>query len=258
MWPRLNGNLHLRSVTRAAALALLPMPLAALEVGMSWDWQLQSPRDLGVKVDVLDLDPDETTKAELSALKTRGVYTICYVSVGTIEAWRSDVQDFPANIIGHAYLEWEGEAFLDIRAKSVLLPLMTRRFAECKAKGFDAIEPDNLDVHINASGFNIDASDVVSYAKALASIAHGMDLAIGQKNVPDLTSDLVDVMDFAITENCFSDGWCADMAAYPRQGKPVFGAEYEDTPQACAAADRLGLSMIFKSEKLSSGGKACP
>ncbi len=39
----------------------------------------------------------------------------------------------------------------------VLLPIMERRIAACKDKGFDAVEPDNVDGYANASGFPLSA-----------------------------------------------------------------------------------------------------
>ncbi len=248
--------------TNALALTLSALPVYALETGMAWDWQLQEPRNLDVRVEVLDLDPEATSSAEISAVKHRGIYTICYVSVGTVEDWREDASAFPKEVVGHDYTDWPGEAFLDIRALDVLLPIMTRRFENCRAKGFDAVEPDNMDVHINQTGFEIEPGDVIKYVKTLADIAHRLGLDIGQKNVPDLTLDLVDKFDFAITENCYSDGWCEKMDAYITKGKPVFAAEY-DTPvsdydEACRTAQNLGVSMIFKTYDLTSATVACP
>ena len=38
-----------------------------------------------------------------------------------------------------------GEYWLDIRRINDLAPIMQARFQMCKAKGFDGIEPDNID-----------------------------------------------------------------------------------------------------------------
>jgi len=114
-----------------------------------WDWQLGEPLNLSRDVRVLDVDPDTITAAEVAQMKARGVLMICYVSIGTVENYRSDVAAFPASVVGRTYGDWPDEKFLDIRQHDVLLPIMTARFQRCKDMGFDAIEPDNMDVYDN-------------------------------------------------------------------------------------------------------------
>ena len=193
-----------------------------------WDWQLTEPFDLTRDVQVLDLDPDNHSMDEIAALKARGIKLICYVSVGTAENYRSDYNAFPTEIMGNTYEDWPDERFLDIRQIGQLVPIMAARFQRCADMGFDAIEPDNMDVHINDSGFAITELDSLRYIRVLTDIAHGIGLEIGQKNVPELTSRLVDTLDFVITEDCFADGWCDAVSAYAKAGKPVYAAEYND------------------------------
>lgn len=227
----------------------------------TWDWQLTEPLDLSRTANVLDLHPDLVSPADLAELKARGLKTICYVSVGTLEKTASDLEDFPKAVIGKVYGDWPDERFLDIRRRDVLVPLMRKRFQRCKALGFDAIEPDNMDVHANDSGFDISADDTVAYVRGLAEEAHRMGLAIGQKNVPELTGAFIDVLDFAITESCFQDGWCDDVLPYARAGKAIFSAEYIDRPldmaAACAYAARHGLSLIAKDRHLTRKYRGC-
>lgn len=193
-----------------------------------WDWQLSEPYDLSRDVQVMDIDPDNHSDADIAALTARGVTTICYVSVGTAENYRSDYEQFPDAVLGKTYGDWPDEKFLDIREIDALLPIMTARFQRCADMGFDAIEPDNMDVYINDSGFDISASDTIAYVSTLADIAHGMGMEIGQKNVPELTGSLINKLDFVIAEDCFVDGWCKDISAYADAGKPVYAAEYND------------------------------
>ncbi len=247
-----------------AAIAMtltVTAPAGAAPMASSWDWQLSTPLNLRAGVQVYDLDPDSVTAAQIAALKARGTYTICYVSVGTVENYRSDKTAFPARVVGKVYGDWPDEKFLNIKALDVLLPLMKARFARCKALGFDAIEPDNMDVDENDSGFDITPQDVVRYVTALAGIAHAMGLEIGQKNVPALTPRLIRTLDFAVTESCWQDRWCDRIAAYITAGKPVFDAEYTDRPinfkKACKAAANMGISMILKPRDLGASRRAC-
>lgn len=249
-----------------ALLGLAAMPACAdpalFSNGLSWDWQLSEPFNLNAAVQVLDLDPDSLGRGDIAELRARGVLTICYVSIGTLVDWRGDVAAFPRQVIGKAYVEWQGERFVDIRQTDILLPLMQARFADCADKGYDAVEPDNMDVYTNESGFQISADQTVAYVTALAEIAHRLGLAIGQKNVPELTDALEPVLDFVITESCLADGWCDQVAAYADHGKAIFAAEYE-VPQAdqaaqCTAAATAGMWLIFKQFDLDARGSRCP
>jgi hypothetical protein len=230
--------------------------------GLSWDWQLSEPFNLNAPVQVLDLDPDSLGAGDIAELRGKGVFTICYVSVGTLEDWRGDVAAFPQQLIGKGYVEWPGERFLDIRQTDILLPLMQARFADCADKGYHAVEPDNMDVYTNDSGFDISADQTVAYITALAEIAHGLGLAIGQKNVPELTAALEPSLDFVVTEGCIADGWCAQVSPYATAGKAIFAAEYEvpvaDQPELCATAAASGMSLIFKELDLDARGAGCP
>jgi hypothetical protein len=138
---------------------------------------------------------------------------------------------------------------------------MRARFDLCKARGFDAIEPDNMEIYDNATGFPLTYDDQLKYALWLAQEAHSRGLAIGQKNAPDQTKDLVSLYDFAITEDCFAYGWCAEMKPYIDAGKAVFAAEYTDMDinfaSACKVARELNLSMILKERDLNAWRETC-
>lgn len=245
----------------AAGLAVLLAASGAMAAPV-WDWQLTAPFKLDRDVEWLDLDPDNHSVTELAKAKLGGAKLICYVSVGTLEDWRDDVGAFPASVVGKTYGDWPDEKFLDIRALDVLLPLMTARFEKCRAFGFDAIEPDNMDVHDNESGFDLAPSDTIVYVRQLARIAHDMGLLIGQKNVPDLTAQLVGSLDFMVAESCHQDGWCQDLALYQTAEKPIFDAEYNDRPldldAACAQARQLHISLIVKDRDLTASLQTCP
>lgn len=226
-----------------------------------WDWQLTEPFNLSRDLQVIDLDPDSVTASQVATLNSKGIKTICYVSIGTLEDYRDDIDDFPASVIGNIYGDWPDEKFLDVREIAILTPLMQARFQRCKDMGFDAIEPDNMDVHENNSGFNISQSDMVDYIQALASVAHGMGLEYAQKNVSDLTPQLINTSDFVITESCYQDGWCNEVMAYSAAGKDILDAEYNDRPidfeTACGFAANNDIKMILKDRDLTSQLETC-
>lgn len=263
---QLHLTLLLASITLAAGGAMAQT---------HWDWQLSEPYDLSRNVQVMDIDPDNHSASEIRSLTARGVKTICYVSVGTVENYRDDYNTFPASVIGKTYGDWPDEKFLDIRQIDVLLPIMTARFQRCSDMGFDAVEPDNMDVYLNDSGFQITAAETITYLKLLADIAHGMNMEIGQKNVPELTPQLVETMDFAIAEGCYIDAWCRYLAPYQEAGKNVYAAEYTDTDvtleEACYYIENINkyytdgvffsnggtISLILKDRDLTSALETC-
>ncbi|WP_428674755.1 endo alpha-1,4 polygalactosaminidase, partial [Roseibium sp.] len=233
-------NLNGKVMALAGGLLTAPTTAHTFSVGDSWDWQLTEPADLNRSVKVIDLHPDLVTSEGLATLKTTGIKTICYVSIGTLERTAADRKAFPAEVIGKTYGDWPDEKFLDIRRFDILLPLMKARFESCKAMGFDAVEPDNMDVHDNDSGFPVTVVHTIAYVRLLAATAHGLGLKVGQKNVPELTEELVDTFDFAIAESCYQDRSCKSYIAYTESGKPVFDAEYTDRPIHFSKACEIG------------------
>jgi hypothetical protein len=227
-----------------------------------WDWQLTGPFDLTRDVGAISLDPVDHDKAAIMALNERGVKTICYTSIGTLEDWRDDVDSFPDFVVGGTYDEFSDDRFLDIRQIDVLIPIMAARFQACKDNGFVAIEADNQDIYQLNSGMQITTADTVAYLTALADIAHGMELQIGQKNVPDLTPDLVGTMDFVIAEGCYKYDWCDEILVYAQVGKPLYAAEIlddgVDPPTACRYGAARGIQFIFKDSDLSAQLQYCP
>ncbi len=230
--------------------------------GLSWQWQLDSTDpDLSLSVAVYDLDY-ETDPVLIEELNQKGIYTICYISVGSWEDWRPDADQFPKELLGKRYQGWQGERWLDIRRLDLLAPLLQARMDQCQQSGFDALEPDNMELSSNATGFPITFEDQLNFAEWLAQEAHARGLAIGQKNAPEMTADLVTLFDFAISEDCFEEGWCSDLLPYTQVGKPVFAAEYTDTDvnftEACQWGEESNFSFILKNRDLDAWIQSCP
>jgi len=229
--------------------------------GTTWQWQLTGKLDLDLQTDVIDIDLD-VGKSVVDHYHSKGTKVICYVSVGSYENWRTDADQFPDEVLGKDYEGWSGEKWLDIRRIDLLAPIMLARLDECAAKGFDGVEPDNMQIWDNDTGFPLTYEDQLRYALWLAEEAHKRGLAIGQKNAPDQTKDLVGVYDFAITEDAFYYNWAKDMLPYIQAGKPVFAAEYTDLPgdfeAFCRQSKQLGFSTILKHRDLDVWIGSCP
>ncbi|MEJ2036561.1 MAG: endo alpha-1,4 polygalactosaminidase [Maritimibacter sp.] len=113
-----------------------------------------------------------------------------------------------------------------------------------------------------ASGFPLSRRDVVAYVSKLAQSAHAMGLGLGQKNFPEAITALSPLLDFAVVESCFAQGWCNAEAPDIARGKPVFAIEYgvpaAKQPGLCAEAARQKISLVFKTLDLTAEGTGCP
>ncbi|OGH67410.1 MAG: hypothetical protein A3B90_03110 [Candidatus Magasanikbacteria bacterium RIFCSPHIGHO2_02_FULL_41_13] len=230
--------------------------------GTTWQWQLDSvPQDNFVNAEVYDIDLFEATAADVQKLHDAGKKVICYVNVGAWENWRSDAENFSTSTLGKNYDGWEGEKWLDIRATETVYPILQKRFDDCAEKGFDGLEPDNMDGYQNETGFPITLNQQLTFNKWLAEEAHKRGLSIGLKNDQDQAKDLFSSFDFAITEDCVEGEWCEDVSVFSLNNKAVFQAEYTDTgidfDQACSDAEDLRYSAILKHRNLDAFVQTC-
>jgi hypothetical protein len=231
-------------------------------IGLTWQWHISEPPvDTSVDAQVFDIDLFENEPSVIEELHALGRKVICYISVGSWEDWRPDKDQFPAEVLGREYDGWPGEKWLDVRQIERLAPIMLARLDLCKSKGFDAVEPDNMEVYTNETGFPLTYDDQLRYSRWLADEAHKRGLAIGMKNAADSVKDLLPYFEFAITEDCFVQGWAEQMKPFITAGKPVFAAEYDDTgvdlPAACKKAEELGFSLIQKHRILTAWRVTC-
>jgi hypothetical protein len=208
---------------------------------LTWYWQLTGKIRNEVQVAAYDIDGFENETAEVAALHGQSKRVICYIDVGTAENFRPDYQEFPASVLGKSN-GWPGERWLDIRQLSVLEPIMTARFEMCQQKGFDAVEPDNMEGYANNSGFPLTAEEQVTYNEWVANEVHSLGMAVLQKNDGEQASELEPYFDGAITEQCNQYHECGDFEPYLAAGEPVLNAEYKlATKKFCAADEAAGI-----------------
>jgi len=199
---------------------------------------------------VYDIDGANATMADVAAIHAAGAIAVCYVDVGSLEQGRPDYADFPASVVGPGVQGWPGENWLLVTAanQSIILPLMKARFVNwCQAKGFDAIEPDNLDAWTNIS--NVSEADNVAYDLAIGQLAHGLPLSIGLKNImtdlaPSQYATFLGVFDWALNEQCYEYNECGVYTAagsFLPAGKAVFDVEYGTAP-TCTQANQAHMN----------------
>ncbi|MCE7918203.1 MAG: hypothetical protein DPW21_12260 [Anaerolineae bacterium] len=242
--------------------AKLPRTVWKPAVGTTWQWQLNQPVNTAYNAKVYDVDMFETPIATVNELHAKGRKVVCYISAGSWEDWRPDAAQFPAEVLGNDYDGWPGEKWLDIRRIDLLAPIMRARLDQCRAKGFDAVEPDNIEGYLEDTGFPLAYADQIAYNKWFAGEAHARGLSIGLKNGSEQVADLLSYFDWALTEDCFYYDWCADMLPFTTTGKPVFAAEYTDLGSAldqfCPSFASWRFSGILKRRNLGSWIQACP
>ena len=208
---------------------------------LTWYWQLTGP----VKVEPVqatDMDGFDNSAATVAEFHSLGQRAICYIDVGTSENWRPDTSQFPDTVLGDTN-GWPGERWLDVGQLGVLEPIMTARFEMCQQKGFDAVEPDNMDGYENNSGFPITAAQQLAYDMWIAHEVHSLGMAVFQKNDPDQAAALEPYFDGVIDEQCNQYSACSSYQPYLHAGKPVLNAEYEASlyPSFCAADQAAGM-----------------
>lgn len=232
----------------------------------TWQWQLSDqPIDTSFNVDMYDIDLFENKAGVVDRLHSQGRKAICYISAGSWEDWRPDQHLFPSEVIGKVYSGWPDEKWLDIRRIDLLAPIMRARFDECKATGFDGIEPDNIDGYTNNTGFPLTYQDQLDYNMWLSQEAHARSLSIGLKNDGEQGDDLLPYFDWAMVEDCYSGDFCDEMVPFIQADKAVFAAEYTDEisvnkflNQVCPSTVSTKFSFILKDRDLDAWVKFCP
>ncbi len=157
-------------------------------------------------------------------------------------------------MLGNDYDGWPGERWLDIRRIDLLAPILRARLDLCRSKGFDGVDPDNINGYLNPTGFPLTAQDQLNFNIWLANEAHARGLSIGLKNDSEQLASLLAYFDWGLTEDCYDQGWCSDLSPFIAAGKPVFAVEYTDTGinfnLFCQQASSLGLTGILKNREL--------
>jgi hypothetical protein len=228
-------------------------------VETAWQWQLSGALDPTVDAPVYDVDGQLTTAAQVAELHARGRHVVCYVDVGSWEPERPDAARFPPAVVGRPLDGFPDERWLDVRRLDVLLPLLRDRMQDCRAKGFDAVEPDNVDGYANSTGFPLTADDQLRFDREVATLAHGLGMGVALKNDGDQVAALEPAFDFAVVEQCVEFDECDQYSPFVDAGKAVLETEYRGSPlQFCPTTRRLRFSAIRKNLALDAYREPCP
>jgi uncharacterized protein (TIGR01370 family) len=190
-----------------------------------------------------------TSKAEVAALRRRGVLVLAYLSVGTVEDWRHYASSVPRSWTLGAVEGWAGERYVDAR-QAGWRRLMAREAETMAAQGLDGLYLDNLDV---AEDFPKTSRGVVALVKQLRAAAPAL-LLVAQNG---LAVDHRLPVDAVAHEDVFArwdDGYRRSTAAETadvlpklrrlhRRGLPIFTLDYAE-PGSSEAQAALQQSLV--------------
>jgi len=234
-----------RLAAALAALIALSVPASAQFAPQTkWYWQLSGRVNTSQSAPIYDIDMEGASASLISQLKAAGHTVVCYIDAGTWEPYRSDASQFPDSVLGNKMQDWN-EKYLDIRSPIVRM-LMGKRMDSAKAKGCDAVEPDNMDSYTAKSGFSLTRKDELDYLHFWSLWVHHRGMKVALKNNAELVNSISPQFDFAIAEQCFDYQECTSYAPFIKQGKAVLVAEYKPFSQnLCMRAANQKLSLAF-------------
>ncbi|MEU4243597.1 endo alpha-1,4 polygalactosaminidase [Actinoplanes sp. NPDC026619] len=242
------------------ANASTPVPAAvawaAPPANASFDYQIGEPYAPPAGVTVVSRDHD--------AAAAPGLYNICYVNA--FQAQTGDESWWEANHPDLLLRDKNGDVVIDEDWDEALLDYSTaaKRAAlttivggwidQCGGKGFQGVEPDNLDAYTRSGGL-LTESQALAYATSLISYSHGKGLAVGQKNTADLSSAKAKQagFDFAVAEECADYDECQNYTA--TYGNRVLVIEYTAS-QFKKACKQYGstLSIVLRDVDVTAPG----
>jgi hypothetical protein len=134
---------------------------------------------------------------------------------------------------------------------------------QCAAKGFNAVDIDNLDTYARFSS-RISKTDAIAYMTLLAARAHAKGLAMSHKNAAEVLPDLLaqNITDFVVNESCGQYNECNVFLSY---GRPVLNVEYTNSAfnRSCNSY-KTRMSIVRRDQNLVAKGrtgyvyKTCP
>ena len=216
---------------------------------MSLQYQLVGDVDTTVDADLFVVDLFNAERADITALHAAGRMVVAYISVGSLENWRSDYARYPRSAVGTALTNYPDESWLDVRNTQVR-SLMQARFKLAADKGFDGVLASMLGAYRSTTtGFPITRADEIAYGAFLAGAAHDLDLTIGLSGDLELGYELTKHFDWALGVNCVERNTCTDLVGAKNRGLPVFDLESSTNHATiCKQAASFGIPVTFKAK----------
>ena len=197
-----------------------------------------------------------------------GDYAICYLNAfqtqpGELAWWRRKHPDLLLRHRGRLVSDphWPGEVLLDIRTdarRRALVAIFAPILRTCAEKGFDAVEPDNVDSWVRSRG-RISQRDALAFSRGIVRVAHSSGLAVAQKNAAALLRRRASVgWDFAVVEECHVYRECRRfLRAYD---DAVVEIEYDDAGglsnfRAACRSHGSSIAIVYRDRNLAPRGR---
>lgn len=202
------------------------------------------------------------------------VYAVCYVNAYQTQDDETGVDrldersNWPRDLVltelgGDP--NWGGEFLIDISTKAKRARAagwVERMVKRCAAKGFDAVEFDNLDSWTRFDGTPLgrrvpfERADAIAYAELLVDLAHRYELAAAQKNTAELPRQISRGrigFDFAIAEECGRWNECQDYRDVYGDRVIVIAYRLDDFLQTCKEFGSR-LSVVLRDVNVTAPG----
>jgi uncharacterized protein (TIGR01370 family) len=121
--------------------------------------------------DLVVVDGELGTADEVAALRGRGATVLAYLSIGTIERWRSWYPRLKRYRLG-AWADWKDEWFADVSRARLRHEFTGRIAPQILVKGFDGLFLDNVDM-IETRNHAAQRPGMRKLVLALAELVHG-------------------------------------------------------------------------------------
>ena len=232
--------------------------VVAPPVNGRFDYQIGGAYRPQASVAIVDRDAADAPVA--------GRYNICYLNAfqsqpGASATWSSKglLLTKGGRPVGDP--DWPGEYLLDTSTAATrdgILAVVGAWIDDCAARGYQAVEPDNLDSWTRSKGLLTEAHNL-AMVTSLATRAHADGLAIAQKNTSQLGTAGRDVahLDFAVAEECQRYAECGDYTDV--YGDRVIEIEYTDNARrfytAACAARGARISVILRDRDVVPSGR---
>lgn len=230
-----------------------------LTPGTSWNWQLDGQtvnsavlEGLANPKKMLDIDLEATSATKIAQLKSKGIYVVCYIEVGSYNNKRSDAARFRQvpGLIGKKMDGFPDENWIDVRRTDALMPIMEARLDIAQSKGCDGVEPDLDDSYSEDTGFDLTMDDSLYYLGLLVEAAHQRGLSMGLKNGPEMAKDAATFTDWALNEECNQHSECGGYKEFIKRNKAVFQVEYRSngtqTKDFCPQDNKANFDGLLK------------
>jgi len=227
--------------TGSAPTATVPTAaVPAYPANGTFDYQIGGPYAPLAGVTIVDRDR--------TASPVAGKYNVCYINAfqsqpGESAAWGSLLlRTSSGGLVQDP--GWPGEYVVDTRQAAAVAAFVGTWIRGCAAKGFQAVELDNLDSDTRSGGL-LTAANNLDVFRRLVAVGHAAGVAVAQKNTVALSAQAKAAgADFAIAEECQVYAECGGYAAV--YGTSWVEIEYTDSAYSAACSARGATTSVIR------------